>query len=435
MLEKYKQASKQSREYWKRALKLFPGGISHNIRTFGLDRCNVYPPFIHRGEGSHIWDIDGNEYMDYWMTHFSMILGHNHPRIRAALEEQLERGSHLGTLNENQVVFGEMLQDAIPELKRMRFCTTGNEATMYSIRLSRLFTKKPMVAKTFGGWHGGNDSLAYYLRYPFTDEPFFNGAGFEFNDVNSVDQLMKKHGKELAAVIIEPVIGAGGGVPPEPDFLPYLREETEKRDILLIFDEIITGFRLQYGSAGIKVFGVEPDLFTFGKIVAGGMPLGVYGGRDDVMKLATPGAEGGRWVGGGTFSSHPLTMVAGIATLSTLQSLADKYQKLNNEGTRLRKEINEIFQDTRLKAIAIGIGSIVFIHVLQRMLEEDPVTITGLGDAFDHAKTDLFQSLLVEEGVFGYHGLGALSFAHTLDDCEQTLNVIRKVSASLASMS
>ncbi len=429
MLEKYKQVSVQSKKYWTRALKLFPGGINHNIRTFGLDRCHAYPPFMERGQGSHLWDIDGNEYIDYWMTHFSMILGHNHPRIKEAIGNQLAKGSHLGALNEHQVVFGEMLQEAIPELKRMRFCSTGSEATGYAVRLCRLFTGKPLVAKVLGGWHGGNDSLGYYLRYPFDDGPYYNGVSFEFNDRDSIDVLMKKHGTKLAAVIVEPVIGAAGGIPPEPDFLPYLREETAKRDILLIFDEIITGFRLCYGVAGTVVFNVEPDLITLGKITASGMPLGVYGGREDVMALAAPGVPGGRWVGGGTFSSHPLSMVAGIATLHTLRASKEKYQSLNNNGERFCHQINEILPQDH--AMAVGTGSIIFIHCLHRPIEEGPLTVTKLGDAFDKAKTDLFQSLLVEEGIFGYHGLGGLSFVHSQHDLDVTLKAIETVLGTL----
>ncbi|MDO8055219.1 MAG: aminotransferase class III-fold pyridoxal phosphate-dependent enzyme, partial [Candidatus Hermodarchaeota archaeon] len=176
MFEQYKANTQKSKANWDRAIRLFPGGISHNIRTFGLNRVQIYPPFMHHGEGSHIWDVDGNEYIDYWMTHFSLILGHNHPTIRKAILDQLEQGVHLGTLNEPQIEFGETLQKAIPYMKLMRFCTTGSDATMYATRLCRLFTGKRLVGKVNGGWHGGNDSLCYHLHYPFTDPPFFDGV-------------------------------------------------------------------------------------------------------------------------------------------------------------------------------------------------------------------------------------------------------------------
>ncbi|MFX0209085.1 MAG: aspartate aminotransferase family protein [Candidatus Hodarchaeota archaeon] len=433
MLEKYKEATSGSRKLWDRALKIFPGGINHNIRTFGLDRCGAYPPFMKRAEGSHIWDVDDNDYVDWWMTHYSMILGHNHPKIREYIQTQVIEGHHLGALNEPQVILGEKIREAIPFMTKMRFCTTGSESTAYAVRLARLFTGKRLVAKACGGWHGGNDALGYHLSYPFSDEPFFDGISFDFNNRESVDTLFNNHGKDLAAVVIEPVLGAGGGLAPKPDFLPYLREETEKRDILLIFDEIVTGFRLCYGSGGKEVFGVEPDLITLGKIAAGGMPVGVYGGREDVMSLATPGAKGGRWVGGGTFSSHPISMVAGIATLDTLQSLKEEYIILNSRGDKFRGEINELIENSKVDALATGTGSIIFIHWLKSKLKETEITGVKIGEALDKGQLDHFQGRLLEQGVFGYHGLGALSFAHSEKDLEFTLEAIEKVVTDLKS--
>ena len=431
MLETYKHSSIKSCELWNRALRLFPGGISHNLRTFGLDRCGAYPPFMKRGEGSYIWDVDDNKYLDFWMTHFSLILGHNHPSIREVIQTQLLEGLHFGAVNEQQVTFSEMLREAIPGLAKMRFSTTGSEASMYAARLARLFTGKRLVAKALGGWHGGNDSLGFHLFHPFSDEPFFDGVSFDFNDCDSIDNMLKEHGRDLAAVFIEPILGAGGALTPEPDFLPYLREETEARDILLIFDEIITGFRLCFGSVGKTVFGVEADLLTFGKIVAGGMPLGVYGGREDVMKLASPSTTGGCWVGGGTFSSHPLSMVAGIATLERLRSLKNEYDTLNARGDKFREKLNELFQNERVKALATGIGSIIFIHWLERWLDNSLITGSKIAEVLDHDRMDLFQALLIEQGIFGYHGLGAISFAHSEKDLDRALEIVLKTTYSL----
>lgn len=427
MLERYRQTSPNSSQLWNRAQKVFCGGVNHNIRIFGLNSCQAHPPFMHRGEGSHIWDVDGNEYIDYWMTHYCMILGHNSPQIHQVLEQRLREGWHLGALNEDQVIFAEKIQEAIPELEKMRFCTTGSESTMYATRLARLFTGRKLVAKAWGGWHGGNDALGYHVKYPYTDDPYYNGVSFDYNDMRSVDTLMKKHGKQLAALVIEPVLGAGGGIEPDSEFLPYLREETEARDILLIFDEIITGFRLCYGSAGIQLYGVKPDLQTYGKVLAGGLPIGVYGGREDVMALAVPGAPGGRWVGGGTFSSHPLTMTAGLTTLEVLKSYKEKYVTLNQRGDQLRRQINNILERANAHERAMGKGSILFIHSLKEPLKEGLITAGKLGKVFDIEKTNVFQSRLLEEGVFGYHGLGVVSFVHTEDDFSKTLNAIENV--------
>lgn len=427
VIEKYKERTPSSKKLWERAVGLFCGGINHNIRTFGLDNCDAYPPYIARGDGSHIWDVDNNEYIDWWMTHYSQILGHNNSAVRSALAAQIERGIHFGGLNEHMVSLAEKLREGVSFLKKMRFCSTGAEATMYATRLARLFTKKKLVAKTLGGWHGGNDALAYHLQSPYTDEPYFNGVSFNFNERASFDKVMKEHGSDLAAVIIEPVLGAGGAVPPDNDFLPYLREQTESRDILLIFDEIITGFRFSYGSAGENEFGVIPDLMTLGKIVGGGMHLGVYGGREDIMGLATPGAEGGRWVGGGTFSSHPLAMTAGCAALDQLKGKKDEYPGLNKRCTDFRNEVNRIFDESQYKAISTGHGSLVYIHSLYNRMDGPPRTGTDIGKELDHDALDKFQSLLMQEGVYGYHGLGAMSFSHTKEDVEKTLDAIRAV--------
>jgi glutamate-1-semialdehyde 2,1-aminomutase len=427
VIEKYKEATPSSKKLWERAVSLFCGGINHNIRTFGLDSCDAYPPYIARGDGSHIWDVDNNEYIDWWMTHYSQILGHNNPAVRKALAAQIEKGIHFGGLNEQMVLLAEKLREGVSFLKKMRFCSTGAEATMYATRLARLFTKKKLVAKTLGGWHGGNDALAYHLKSPYTDEPYFNGVSFNFNERASFDEVMKEHGSDLAAVIIEPVLGAGGAVPPDDDFLPYLREQTESRDILLIFDEIITGFRFSYGSAGENEFGVIPDLMTMGKIIGGGMHLGVYGGREDIMGLATPGAEGGRWVGGGTFSSHPLAMTAACTALDQLKEKKDEYPGLNKRCTDFRIEVNRIFDEHQYKAISTGHGSLVYIHALHKRMDGPPRTGTDIGTELDHDALDKFQSLLMQEGIFGYHGLGAMSFSHTKEDVEKTLDAIRAV--------
>ena len=430
MLERYKKNTQKSAELWDRAVNVFSGGINHNIRTFGLDRCGAYPPFIVRGDGSHIWDVDGNEYVDFWMTHYSQILGHNNPSVREALQAQIELGCHFGALNESQVILAEKIQRAIPLLRKMRFCSTGSESTMYATRLARLFSKKRLIAKARGGWHGGNDSLAFHLKNPFTDEPFFDGVSFDYNDRESFDQMLATCKDDLAAVIVEPVLGAGGGISPEPQFLPHLREQTEKHGILLIFDEIITGFRLCYGSAGVEVYGVEPDLITLGKIAGGGMHLGVYGGREDVMELAKPGTQDSRWVGGGTFSSHPMAMAAGIAALDELHKRREAYSKLNQMGEAFRSRLNTLFDERSSFGIATGIGSIIFVSIMKNKIEL-PLTAQKLSEVLDKEGLDRFQSILMEEGVFGYHGLGALSFAHSESDLTKTIHAVEVSTESL----
>lgn len=424
-MERYEASTPKSKSLWERANRLFPGGLSHNIRLFGLPTSGAYPPYITHGLGAHVWDIDGNEYIDWWMTHYSMILGHSNPEVKRAIGEQLALGIHYGALNEPEVRYGERLKDAVPLLEKMRFTSTGSEATMYSVRLAKLFTGRGLVGKSFGGWHGGNDALAFHISHPFEDNPFFNGISFDFNDRASFDLMLKKHGRDLAAIIVEPVIGAGGAIPPRPGFLEYLREETQNRDILLIFDEVITGFRYRYGTAGDGIFGVKPDLLTLGKAAAGGMPLGVYGGREDVMELAKPAAKGGRWVGGGTFSGHPLTMASGLAVLRELERKKKDYAQLSRTGTDLIERINGDLTEMNAPVVSTGYGSFISVHCLKRRPREPITTPTQLGGLMDRRGQDMFQSLLMQEGIFGYHGLGALSFAHSISDIEQTLMRIR----------
>jgi glutamate-1-semialdehyde 2,1-aminomutase len=434
MLEEYKARTKKSEMLWKKANTLFPGGVSHNIRNFGMPACDAYPPYMSHGQGGHIWDVDGNEYIDWWMTHYSLILGHNDPVVKKAIRDQNEIGHHFGAPNEPQVKFGEALQKAVPLLHKMRFTATGSESTMYAVRLSRLFTGRNLIGKSLGGWHGGNDALTYHISHPFSDTPFYDGVSFDYNDRESFDKMLKKHGRNLAAIIVEPVIGAGGGIPPEDGFLPYIREETASRDILLIFDEIITGFRLRFGTAGDKIFGAEPDLLTLGKAAAGGMPLGVYGGREDVMALAEPGAKGGRWVGGGTFSSHPLTMAAGLAVLEQLRGKGDEYKRLNTMGDGFRKRLNEMLQEMNAPLLGTGFGSINFISHL-KLVPKEPIKTPGqLGGLFNWNKQDIFQGFLMQEGIFGYHGLGALSFAHSEEDIEKTLQGISRALENMPKM-
>ena len=420
-MERYISSTPKSKALWERATKLFPGGVSHNIRQFGLPSAGAYPPYITHGLGSHIWDVDGNEYIDWWTTHYSQILGHNNPLVKEAIIAKIESGIHFGAPNEPQVEYGEKLKEAVPLLEKMRFTSTGGESTMYSIRLSRLFTGRKLVGKALGGWHGGNDALTYHISYPYSDNPFYNGVSFDYNDRESLDLMLKKYGKDLAAIVVEPVIGAGGAIPPLPGFLEYLREETESRGIVLVFDEIISGFRFRYGTTGDGIFGVKPDLLTLGKAAAGGMPLGVYGGREDIMDLATPGIKGGRWVGGGTFSSHPLTMVSGIAVLSQLERMKDQYLNLSRRGDEFKEHLNQKLAETQAPVLATGFGSFIAVSCLKQEPDEQIVTPGQLGMLFDSQKQNIFQSLLMQERVFGYHGLGAMSFAHDSKDLNETI--------------
>jgi len=276
--DEYTQKTSRSKKLFERAMKVMPGGVCHNIRYFP-----PYPLYIdgQKGaKGSKIYDVDGNELIDFWMGHYTMILGHAPPFINA-LKEQLEYGTHWGIVNDLQVELAELVNKLVPCAEMIRFGVSGTEATMYAVRLARAYTKRRIIAKVEGGWHGGNTDLSVAIHQPY-DKPDSAGLlseatkytiGLPFNDIEVTSQILRKHKDDLAAVIIEPVVGAGGFIPAEKDYLKALRELTEEFDGELIFDEIITGFRLALGGAQ-EFYGIIPDLATFGKILGGGMPIG-----------------------------------------------------------------------------------------------------------------------------------------------------------------
>ena len=293
-LEIFEEKRPKSKDLWKRALKNLPGGISHNIRTFGLPSIGGFPVFINSSRGPYLTDIDGNEYLDCWNGHFAMILGHTHPEIQETITQNLTAGWHFGTNTEHQVKLAETIVKDNPGIEKMRFCVSGTEATMYASRLARAFTKRKLVAKARLGWHGANDTLSYDVgnlighKSPpgLVDAEKAGIISFEINNEDTFD-LIKQNADNLAAIILEPVLGGGGGFPVEHSFLKRLREVTEQYNIILIFDEIITGYRFT-DSLFQKELNIKADLTTMGKIIGGGMPIGAIGGREDIIDQSSP---------------------------------------------------------------------------------------------------------------------------------------------------
>ncbi|MFX0059125.1 MAG: aspartate aminotransferase family protein, partial [Candidatus Heimdallarchaeota archaeon] len=277
-LETYQKSRKKSQALWQKALKVLPGGVSHSIRTFGLDLLGTFPPFISSAKGPYLKDIDGNKYIDCWNGHFAMILGHNHPEIQKTLQEYLIKGWHFGTLTEYQIELANIIIEMNQGIEMMRFCVSGTEATMYATRLARAYTGKRLIGKAKLGWHGANDSLYYNVGTLINsqtspgllDSEKAGVISFEINNENIYD-LIKKNKNNLAAIILEPILGGGGGFTVDIEFLKRLREETENYDILLIFDEIITGYRFS-NSLFQNELNIIPDLTTMGKIIGGGLP-------------------------------------------------------------------------------------------------------------------------------------------------------------------
>lgn len=430
-LNSYRKNRPKSRELWQKAIRVLPGGISHNIRTFGLPLIGAFPVFINSASGPYLKDIDDNKYIDCWNGHFAMILGHNHPEVQELLKEYLTYGWHFGTNTEYQVNLAEAIIQGNPGIEKIRFCVSGTEATMYASRLARAFTKRKFVAKAQMGWHGANDTLYYDVGGIFDGEgppglPNAKEAGiltFEINNEHTFD-LIKKNSEKLAAIILEPVLGGGGGFPVEKEFLKRLREETERYGIFLIFDEVITGYRFN-NSLFQNELKIIPDLTTMGKIIGGGMPIGAVGGRKDIIEQSSPEVENQVLIGGGTFSGYPLSMVAGLKTLEILNDSQQQYQRINQEGNKLLNNLNQLFSDEKLSIIARGHKSVIMLHVLTNWIENP--SMREMIKFKDKKREALLQLSLFNRNVSGLHGLGSISMAHTHDHIVKIQEVVEEI--------
>ena len=364
--EKYVQKTPKSKKLFEEARKYLPGGVSYAIRFF-----EPYPFYVSSAEGQKVWDIDGNAYTDYWMGHGALLMGHRYPPVIEAVKDQLDQFPHAGFSHEWEVKLAKQIVEMVESVELVRFTNSGTEAAMYSIRLARAYTGKRLIGKFEGGWHGGYDALHIAVSPPYelpgslgiTEGALKDTVILPYNDLDGVREIVK--GLELAAIIVEPVLGAGGFIPSDPEFLKGLRELCDELDALLIFDEVITGFRLSPGGAQ-KLYGVKPDLTVFGKILGGGeFPAGGFGGRRDVMELLDQlkyRDPHERAFQGGTFAANPITTRAGYTLLRELQRRPEIYDHLNGLGERARDELQRIFDERGFNAHVTGIGSLFTIH-------------------------------------------------------------------------
>lgn len=430
-LEKFQKDRPKSKELWQKALEVLPGGISHNIRTFGLHLIGGFPVFIKSSKGAQLKDIDNNEYIDCWNGHFAMILGHNPPEVQKVIKEYLSEGWHFGTNTEYQVNLADKIVRDNPGIEKIRFCVSGTEATMYASRLARAFTKKRLIAKAKLGWHGANDTLSYDIASLVSGEASpgllkAEQAGivtFQINNESSFD-LIKENSDRLAAIILEPVLGGGGGFPVDLEFLKRLKEDAERYGILLIFDEIITGYRFT-DSLFQNTLGVIPDLTTMGKIIGGGMPIGAVGGRKDIIDQSSPDAVNQVLIGGGTFSGYPLSMIAGLKTLEILKNSHQDYNRINQEGDSLLNNLNRFFKEMKSQLIAVGHKSMVMIHGLSKWIEQP-----SMRDIFlfkDRKREALLQLALFNRNISGLHGLGSISMAHTHENILKIQEIVEEI--------
>jgi len=424
----YEKKTQKSKALYDEAKGLFPGGVQHNIRFFP-----PYPFYVNRAKAQHLYDIDGNRYVDFWMGHMALILGHSPRPVVEALQKQVGNGTHFGVVNEQQVELGRKAVELIPCAEMIRFCCSGTEATMYTTRLARGFTRRRVVLKVEGGWHGGNPALHRAVTSPY-DRPESLGIldgetmytkSIQLNDLVGARKAIHECSSDLAMVLVEPLMGSGC-IPSEVDFLKGLREETEKVGALLVFDEVITGFRLSLGG-GQQFYGVKPDLCTLGKILGGGLHMGAVCGRRDIMSLADPTKKVPKnekvWMGGGTYSGNPLAMVAGLATLNTLsEGKDDIYPRIDGLTEKARKGIDEIFDKEGIPTLTTGKSSLLVTHFLKK----PGLAVRNAGEKARNTDTELqflyYLSMMVSHNVFFLpEHTGAISTAHTSADIDTVL--------------
>ena len=414
ILQQYEQKFISSKLLFEKSKNFFPNGVCHDIRS--------YPPFpvvTEKCEDIYMYDTDGNKILDLWMGHYALLLGHGNPSQLKGAARGLQSGMHHGTLNTMQIEFAELMQGAVPELEQMRFCTSGTEATMYVTRVARAFTGRDVIVKAEGGWHGGNSVLSNGVVPPFVKRENapegLKTVSVPYNNPEITMQTLNEYKGEIAATIIEPMLGAGGGVLATGEYLASLRDYCDSTGTLLIFDEVVTGFRFRYGSIW-PLLGVCPDLFTFGKATAGGMHIGAYGGRRDVMNTITTQRL---FTGGGTYSANPLTMAVGIETLNALKGM--DYAELNKAGEGMRTYLSEKSHLLKTPAAVTGYGSYFCLHFLKESPAElSPHTLLTTGDK---KAEELFKAAMLVNNVFTMHSGGALSFKHlekgTIDSIKQ----------------
>ena len=432
-LKDYKHRTKKSSRLYSHAVKVFPGGVNHNIRYF-----EPYPFFVTQAKDKQLLDVDGNNYTDYWMGHWALILGHSPKMVVNALSEQAKNGVLYGTVNKVSVELAETIQKLMPKAEMMRFSSTGSEATMYAIRLARAKTGRRIVAKAIGGWHGFNTTLMQTVNYPFEEE---EGLGLvqdegqfvesiPFNNLDASLKVLETVKDDLACIIIEPVLGGAGCIPPIKGYLKGLEEFAKKNGSLFILDEIVTGFRLSLHGAA-STYRLEPDLLTLGKIAGGGMPIGVLCGDKEIMSLADPverGDKGARCaIGGGTFSANPITMTAGLATLNFLRKNRQQvYSKIDRLGGMARKGLAKLFAESGIPCQVTGVGSMFLTHFGKN----------AVLDATDVEKSNrellkrYHLALMANHEIFFLPTkMAAISFAHEESDIAKLLYATEKIIA------
>ena len=433
-IDSYQTKTPKSLEMQRKASSYLPGGSSRGTAYF-----DPYPHFIERGKGSYVYDVDGNKYLDFMINATSLILGHANRHISAVIKDQIDLGAAYSGPTESQINLAEILCTRLPSIDTIRFTNSGTEATMMAIRAARLYTGKEKIVKIEGGYHGSHEYVSVSVYTPqdklnpsgpapipeYDGQPKNVAEGVfvvEYNDIEGMRDILDRYSHEIACVIMEPVVSSFGYLPADQEYLEFTRAKTSELGIVLIFDEV-QSFRLSSGGAQ-EFFNVVPDMTALGKIIGGGLAVGAFGGKKEIMNGFDPSNGGAEIAHAGTFNANPLTMKAGIVVMESLTD--DVYIRMNALGKEIREKLNAVFSELDVSVQITGIGSFFGMHFTDKLISNYRDVVTT-----ESATKKAFFLAMLNEGVL-LNGLsGSLNVYSTGEDVDELVSAVRKVAVRL----
>ncbi|MBF8983583.1 glutamate-1-semialdehyde 2,1-aminomutase [Lutibacter sp. B2] len=416
---------KNSQKAFEEAKKYIPGGVNSPVRAFRS--VNINPPFIKKAKGSKIYDIDGNEYIDYIGSWGPLILGHSNELVTDELKKVIDLGTSYGAPTEIETELAKLVCEAVPSVEMIRMVNSGTEATMSALRLARGYTSRSKIVKFEGNYHGHSDSLLIKagsgaLTHGVPDSPGVpleiaqNTITAKYNDIENITEIFKNFGEEIAGIIVEPIAGNMGVVPASQEFMDTLSKLTKEYGALLIIDEVMTGFRVAYNCAQ-SLYGIDPDITAFGKIIGGGLPVGAYGGKRKIMEKISPI---GPVYQAGTLSGNPLAMAAGLVTLKTLRDNPDIYVSLETKAKALEKGFEENAKKIGLSITSNRVGSMMSLFFTDKKVKDFDSATTS-----DTNKFAIYFEEMLKQGIYlapSQFEAAFISIKHTDEDIEKTIN-------------